>query len=133
LRFSHRGEWLQGQVEIHRSGGRAQLDVQVPLELDVMRGGYTWHRGRNHRGLLVVEGVDVARQLEEVAPELEVGGRVTLRAELSGPATAPAVTAELKAEALRHRRLAIGSFSLAAVMRDGGLSLELGGGGGQVG
>lgn len=131
--FSHRGQWLQGKVDVHRSGGRARLDVQVPLELDVMGGSYVWDRQREHRALLQVEDLDVAAQLEGVAPGHDVEGRVTLRAELIGPATAPALEAELKAEGLRYRKVSLGAFSLSAVMRDGGMTLDAGGGGGHAG
>ncbi|MCY1061260.1 translocation/assembly module TamB domain-containing protein [Nannocystis sp. SCPEA4] len=130
---SHRGEWLQGKVDVHRSGGRARLDVQVPLELDPLRGRFAWHKEREHRGLLQLDEFDVARQLDAIAPGHDAAGKLTLRAELTGPATAPALQADLRGEGLMHRRIALGSVSLVATMRDGGAAVDLSGGGGQVG
>ncbi|MFZ6180181.1 translocation/assembly module TamB domain-containing protein [Nannocystis pusilla] len=130
---SHRGEWLQGKVDLHRSGGRAQVDVQVPLELDPLRGRFAWHRERDHRVLVQLDDIDVADQLDAIAPGHDAAGKLTLRAEMTGPATKPELQAELRGENLMHRRIALGSLSLLATMRDGGAAVDLSGGGGQVG
>ncbi|WAS94454.1 translocation/assembly module TamB domain-containing protein [Nannocystis punicea] len=130
---THRGEWLQGKVDLHRSGGRAQLDVQVPLEFDPLHGRFAWHREREHRALLQLDDIDIADQLDAIAPGHDAGGKLTLRAEMTGPATRPALEAELHGEGLMHRRIALGSLSLVATMRDGGAAVDLSGGGGQVG
>ncbi|MFY0536548.1 hypothetical protein [Nannocystis pusilla] len=124
---SHRGEWLQGKVDLHRSGGRAQVDVQVPLELDPLRGHFAWHRERDHRVLVQLDDIDVADQLDAIAPGHDAGGKLTLRAEMTGPATKPELQAELRGEGLMHRRIALGSLTLLATMRDGGAAVDLSG------
>lgn len=130
---SQRGEWLQGKVDLHRSGGRARLDVQVPLELDPLHGRFAWHKEREHRALLQLEDLDIADQLDAIAPGHDAAGKLTLRAEMVGPATKPELELELRGERLQHRRIALGSLSLTAIMRDGGVALDMSGGGGQVG
>ncbi|PCC71474.1 Autotransporter translocation and assembly factor TamB [Nannocystis exedens] len=130
---THRGEWLQGDVDLHRSGGRAQVHVQVPIELDPLRGHFAWHRERQHRVLVQLDDIDVADQLDSLAPGHDAAGKLTLRAEMTGPVSKPELQAELRGEGLMHRRIALGSLSLQATMRDGGTAVDLSGGGGQIG
>ncbi|MDC0718169.1 translocation/assembly module TamB domain-containing protein [Nannocystis bainbridge] len=130
---THRGDWLQGKVDLHRSGGRAQVDVQVPIELDPLRGKFAWHREREHRVLVQLDDIDVADQLDALAPGHDAGGKLTLKAEMTGPATKPELQAELHGERLMHRRIEFGALSLVATMRDGGVAVDISGGGGQVG
>lgn len=125
----HRDGRLRTHLELQRSGGRARLDGQVPLELDLARGRFAWHRARDHHAELVVECVDLGAQLATVAPDAEVDGRIAARLELSGPATAPEIAAGIRVEGLRHRRLSFGSYDLGAVVRAGGTSLALAGDG----
>lgn len=129
----HRGEWLRGTVDVHRGDARVKLDAQVPLIVDLGRGRFAWERARDHRALLTVTGLDLARQLEAIAPQHDVAGKIGLRVDVTGPASAPEVDAELKMSRVVYKRVSFGSGTLKAFMRRGATELELAGGGGHVG
>lgn len=131
LALVHRDARLRAAVDLQRRRGGARLDLAAPIALDLARGRVDWDRRGDHRALLRVTDVDLAAQLGPDAPDL--AGRLDLRADLSGPATDPALHVVARADRIAYLDLSLGSGILRATMRDGGSELVLDGAGGALG
>lgn len=125
--FEHHGDLLRGAVELRRCGARASLDVELPLALDPSRGTITWRRDREHRGSLRITDL----KLGQVLPDLR--GVLDGELEFRGPASAPVVRAELRADDILYRGVCLGSSELRATMSRGATELLLSGDGGRLG
>ena len=107
---------------------RTQAQAQAYVDLDLQRGAFTLRPG-SIRAETTIEELELGRLepwLTQIDPELKVGGKLDLKAEVSGSAASPAITIEASGRGLRARGNVIGDLDLKATLpRNGDAQLDL--------